>query len=129
MFVVLALINKCKGMGQIGISTWTGESGKKYEFADYDLDTVFNENVEGNYIFAKLGVNPGRITAIYIGEGMLKDRIEFRLNEGRVQCKGCDRVCVMQNGNKISRKFIEDDLLASNPDAYEPKGCNIRIGG
>ena len=116
-------------MGQIGTSTWTGESGKKYEFVDFDLDTVFNENVEGNYIFARPSINPMRLTAIYIGEGILKNRIGFRLNEGRVQSKGCDRVCVMRNSDEDSRKQIEDDLLASNPDVYEPKGCNIRVGG
>ena len=42
-------------MTNYGISTWTGASGKKYEFETYSLDTKFKENIEGNYIFAKSG--------------------------------------------------------------------------
>lgn len=115
-------------MTNYGISTWTGASGKKYEFETYSLDTKFKENVEGNYIFAKPG-SDNRIYAVYIGEGILKDRIEYRLQDGQVQKKGCDRVCVMLNDNEQERKRIETDLLASNINAYEPLGCNIKIGG
>lgn len=115
-------------MVNYGISIWTGKSGEKYEFEMYSLDTVFKEEIEGNYIFAKPG-NNGRIYAVYIGEGILKDRIEFRIDEARVQEKGCDRVCVMVNADKENRKYIEEDLLASNTDAYEPIGCNVKIGG
>lgn len=115
-------------MKDFGISTWTGKSGAKYEFETYSLDAKFNEKVEGNYIFAKPNAD-GRIYAVYIGEGNLKDRIDFRIREGKVQEKGCDRVCVMVNANEKNRKFTEEDLLASNTNAYEPIGCNIKIGG
>lgn len=33
------------------------------------------------------------------------------------------------NADEVSRKLIEEDLLASNPEAYEPIGCNIKVGG
>ena len=42
-------------MKDYGVSTWTGKSGKKYEFETYSLDTEFNPGIEGNYIFAKPG--------------------------------------------------------------------------
>ena len=115
-------------MKDYGVSTWTGKSGKKYEFETYSLDTEFNPGIEGNYIFAKPGGDE-KIYAVYIGEGILKDRIEFRIDEEKVQPKGCDRVCVMVNPNAKSRKFIEEDLLASNINSYEPIGCNKKIGG
>ncbi|WP_125910908.1 hypothetical protein [Bacteroides timonensis] len=111
-----------------GIYTWTGGSGKKYEFETYSLDAEFVPGIEGNYIFAK-PIGDGKIRAVYIGEGVLKDRIEFRINEGRVQPKGCDRVCVMVNPDAANRKFIEEDLLSSNTNAYAPLGCNIKVGG
>ena len=69
------------------------------------------------------------IAPIYIGEGVLKDRIAFRINGGRVQKKGCNCFCALANEDEASRKFIEDDLLAACPQSYEPIGCNIRIGG
>lgn len=116
-------------MSIVGESTWIGASGKKYTFTDHSLDTVFDENIKGNYIFAKPSNIPNRLTAVYIGEGELKDRIEFRINEMEVLSKGCDRVCVMVNANERYRKEIESDLLASNTAAYAPTGCNIKKGG
>lgn len=117
---------------KIGSFIWTGASGARYEMDAFDLNTSVNPTIQGNYIFGKLYVNESgqqKIKAIYIGEGILKDRIEFRINEGRVQSKGCNCFCAMINNDEKRRKQIEDDLLASNPDAYEPIGCNIKIGG
>ncbi len=116
-------------MGKCGTSNWVGKSGEKYTFDTYTLDTVFNGGIESNYIFAKPAKDQNVIYPIYIGEGILKDRIEYRINEGRVQQKGCDRVCIMRNNSERSRKFIEGDLLAAFPSAYEPLGCNIKKGG
>lgn len=116
-------------MGKIRDYKWKGKSGKVYSFDAYTLDTAFSEGVDGNYIFAKPISGSESIRAVYIGEGTLKERIAFRINEGRVQEKGCDRVCVMMNSSEESRKQIEEDLLANNITAYEPIGCNIKIGG
>ena len=115
-------------MKDYGVSTWTGKSGKKYKFETYSLDVVLNANILGNYIFAK-PKNDGLIHAVYIGEGVLKDRVEFRIKEVRIHKKVSDRICVMANADEVSRKLIEEDLLASNPEAYEPIGCNIKVGG
>lgn len=116
-------------MGKIGTYTWTGVSGRKYVMDAYTLDTQFIEGIEGNYVFAKPGNNEGHIDAVYIGEGKLKDRIEFRINDGCVLRKGADRVCVRVEGNEQIRKSIEDDLLEANTCAYAPIGCNVKIGG
>jgi hypothetical protein len=116
-------------MSKIGESTWTGASGKKYGFVDYTLNTVFTDEIEGNYVFAKPGAVQNRIKAVYIGEGVLKDRIEFRIHQKEILDKQCDRVCVMINRDESLRKEIETDLLAANPDAYAPIGCNIKPGG
>lgn len=115
-----------------GIFSWRGASGQLYEMAAYSLDAkVINDKICGNYIFGELYYEGGvaKIRAIYIGEGVLKDRIEYRINEGRVQEKGCNCFCAMINEDEKSRKAIESDLLAANENAYEPIGCNIKIGG
>lgn len=118
---------------EYGSFTWIGASGRKYKMEAYSLDIDVNPDVCGNYIFGELyhddTDNLDKIRAIYIGEGKLNDRICFRINEGRVQQKGCNCFCAMVNENEKSRKEIEDDLLAANPNAYEPEGCNIKIGG
>lgn len=117
---------------EYGTFTWTGASGRKYTMEAYSLDTRVNPDVYGNYIFGELyrdTDNFYKIKAIYIGEGNLNDRICFRINEGRIQRKGCNCFCAMVNEDEKSRKEIEDDLLAANPNAYEPEGCNIRTGG
>lgn len=114
---------------KIGTYTWTGASGIKYEMDAYTLDTKFKDGIEGNYIFAKPRDNGGHIDAVYIGEGKLKDRIEFRINDGCVLRKGADRVCVRVESDEQTRKAIEDDLLEANTCAYAPTGCNIKIGG
>ena len=111
---------------------WKGASGAVYEMAAFGLDVNVKPDIEGNYVFGELyddSTGALKIRAIYIGEGILKDRIEFRIREGRVQKKGCNCVCMMINTDEKSRKQIEDDLLAANPNAYEPDGCNIKIGG
>jgi hypothetical protein len=116
---------------ETGTSKWIGISGIVYEFTDYTLDTVFRENVIGNYAFSnKIPKEEGyTLNPIYIGEGVLKDRISFRLNEGKVQEKRCN--CVSVRILKIGEdsKQIEEDLLAAYPAAYIPTGCNIKEGG
>lgn len=115
-----------------GTFIWIGASGKAYEMNAWSLDVSITPGICGNYIFGEMYRNEDgrlKIKAIYIGEGNLKDRIDFRINEGRVQRKGCNCFCAMVNENEESRKAIEEDLLAANPDSYEPIGCNIRIGG
>lgn len=117
---------------KIGNFNWTGASGQIYNMDAYSLDTLVNPDICGNYIFGELYSNESGeqfIRPIYIGEGILRDRINYRINEGRVQRKGCNCFCAMINENEEGRKAIEDDLLAACPQSYEPTGCNIRTGG
>lgn len=116
----------------LGPFDWKGASGETYTMDAYTLDTEVNPEVCGNYIFGRLYKDEKgqqHIAPIYIGEGVLKDRISFRINEGRVQAKGCNCFCAIVTEDEARRKFIEEDLLAACPQAYEPVGCNIRIGG
>ena len=118
-------------MSQDGKSSWIGKSGNVYEFYDYTLDTVFVKDIVGNYIFSKNIIDGGRekLYPIYIGEGVIKDRIEFRINEGKVLEKGCDYVSVRLLEKEENSKQIEEDLLAAYPTAYDPIGCNLKKGG
>ncbi len=108
-------------------STWIVSNNKSYTFKDYSIDHVFDDKLVGNYIFAKRYNN--RLKAIYIGEGEIKNRVSYRINDGCVIRKGADVICVMENYNESSRKQIESDLLATNIDSYSPTGCNIKFGG
>jgi hypothetical protein len=81
----------------------------------------------GNYIFSRR--NGNMLYPVYIGEGMIKDRIVFRINEGKIQEKGCTCVSVRLLNDGEDSKQIEEDLLAVNPLSYEPTGCNIKQGG
>lgn len=114
---------------KLGKFKWTGASGKVYRMEAFSLDTVVKPGISGNYVFGELNEDGTKIRAIYIGEGNLQDRINFRIREGRVQEKGCNCFCAMINEDEDSRKEIEDDLLASNPNSNEPIGCNIKPGG
>jgi hypothetical protein len=117
---------------KIGISTWKGKSGIVYEFTDYEPETIFKEGVTGNYIFSKKTVKEEgySLQPVYIGEGVLKDRIAYRLNEGEVQKKGCNCISVRVLNAGESSKQIEEDLLAACSCAYASNGgCNKKEGG
>ena len=118
-------------MGFVSKSKWIGKSGRVYVFDDYSLDTVFVENLTGNYIFSKWATDNGKtvLNPVYIGEGVIKDRIEFRVKEGKIQKKGCNCVSVKLLEKGEDSKKIEEDLLAEYLSAYEPVGCNIKAGG
>jgi hypothetical protein len=118
-------------MGRIGNSTWAGKSGIIYDFVDYDLNISFEDDAKGNYIFSKEIMREGKLslTPVYIGEGVIRERIEYRINEGRIQMKGCSCVSIRRLNKGEDSKQIEEDLLAAHPSSYEPTGCNIKQGG
>ncbi len=106
---------------------WQGGSGKHYSFTIFSIETDFNPNQDGNYIFAKqtqTGWN-----AIYIGEGDLQTRVHDKEHRGCVIKKGATHIHAHLNKNEKKRKDEEVDLLAYNSEAYHPIGCNIKIGG
>ena len=52
--------------GQVKTCTWTGISGKQYEYGIYPIGTSFVAK-PGNYVHAKVS-GLGRWSAVYIGE-------------------------------------------------------------
>ncbi len=106
---------------------WAGDSDKTYTYYIKTIDFDFEEKQDGNYIFCKL-VN-GNWTPLYIGEGDLKDRTQFRINDGCVIRKGASHIHAHLNSSNRARLDEEDDLLENHPESYAPTGCNIRKGG
>ncbi len=107
--------------------TWSGGSGKVYEYEIFPINIEFNPNQNGNYIFAKQ-TQTGWNT-VYIGDGDIKARTESHKNNGCVTRKGATHVHTHINGSEVSKKQEESDLLARHIEAYEPTGCNVKIGG
>jgi len=105
---------------------WQGASGKQYTYYAYSLPCSF-EQKKGNYIFARIGA--GKWVPIYIGEGDLKDRISNPDQAACITSKGASHIHVHSESNEQSRKAEESDLLAGNPEAYVPTGCNVKPGG
>ena len=93
-------------------STWTGKSGKKYEYETYSMNTTWND-VPGNYIFAK-EAPPGSWEALYIGQTeSFKDRLP---NHEALPCVGQNggtHVHARKNEGKQARLDEEADLLAN----------------
>lgn len=106
---------------------WHGATGQSYTYHIYDIDFSPAENQDGNYIFARK-VNNGW-EAVYVGEGDIKDRKQAHLSDGCVTRKGATHFHCHRNSNGQPRKSEEADVLAGNPEAYAPTGCNEKEGG
>lgn len=88
--------------------TWTGKSGKRYEYTVHGLNTTWNE-VAANYIFAN-----GSYQALYVGEtGNLKERMA---NHEKMQCaerNGVTHICSHTNSaGQAARRAEEQDIIA-----------------
>lgn len=107
--------------------TWTGISGKQYQFGVYPKDTKFKE-LDGNYIFAKETLSGWK--AVYIGEGDLKTRTQDPEHLKCAESKGFTHYHVHININEESRKLEETDLIHGNNEClYEYGGCNKTADG
>jgi hypothetical protein len=107
---------------------WVGISGKSYTYYVHSLPSNFNVNQDGNYIFTKTENN--KWVPIYIGQGDLGDRITT--NHHKANCilkKGATHVHAHLNARLQDRLAEEQDLLAAYSQAYEPIGCNEKVGG
>ena len=94
--------------------TWTGHSGRKFDFELYTIDTVFNA-VPACYIFARESA-PRSWQAIYIGETSdLSTRFLTHHKMPCIQLYGATHICVYTNGmsNYISRYYLERDLVTN----------------
>lgn len=106
---------------------WTGGSGQQYGFFLYPLPYACNPNQDGNYIFVRHdGV---KWLAVYIGQGDMQDRIAAGQKDACIKSKATHIYVRLTPGGEAVRKQIESDLLAANPEAYVPTGCNVKVGG
>ncbi len=115
-------------MASTGTCEWAGASGTKYTYHVYTNPPNFNANQDGNYIYTKL-VN-GFWIPVYIGEGCLSDRCCDNHHKSKdIAKKGATHVHAHKVSGQSTRRAEERDLLANFPNAYEPVGCNEKIGG
>ena len=96
-------------MAQIETVTFTGSSGKTYEFTAYTADTNFKA-IGAVYIFTK---EENRVyKLLYVGQ---TDNLGRRIpNHEKWPCArryGVDSICVLVVRSLLSRRQIEDDLL------------------
>ena len=106
---------------------WLGASGARYKYYVYELSRELDPGQEGNYIFARQIT--GGWEAVYVGQGRLQARKTTGLNGGCVTQKGATHFHCHLNPDESARLAEEGDVLAGNPEAYEPRGCNRKEGG
>lgn len=106
---------------------WQGASGHRYTYYIHDMSFDPNAGQDGNYIFARQ-VSSGW-EAVYVGQGDVKDRKNAAINEGCVDEKGATHFHCHIHSVESDRRAEERDVLAGNPEAYVPTGCNEKTGG
>ena len=106
---------------------WHGGTGQGYTYGVYGLNWPPAANQDGNYVFAK-EVQDGW-EAVYIGQGDLKTRRAAHLNDVCVTRKGATHFHCNLKRDESARLAEEADMLNGNSEAYEPIGCNERLGG
>ena len=117
-------------MAKIGEVTWTGKSGKAYDYGVYLMPVDFEPEQKGNYIYCRIEAGQ-RWIPVYIGEGDLKKRGDVA-NHHQGECikgKGATHFHAHLNAVVEDREAEEEDLLAAYPVAYKPNGCNEKEGG
>lgn len=108
---------------------WTGAGGAEYTFFVYALPANPNPGQDGNYIYTKLNAS-GQWVPIYIGEGDLGERSGPGHHKAAcIRQKGATHFHCHLNSDATARRQEETDLLARYTNAYEPSGCNGRVGG
>ena len=93
--------------------TWTGSSGKKYEFETFPVGTQFN-HVSGVYIACRRLIT-GNFEALYVGEAQsLFDRINSgAANHDGLKCasrNGMTHICALVISSNAERLRVETDL-------------------
>jgi hypothetical protein len=115
--------------GEHPICTWTGASGKQYQFYVWPRHPDVNADQMGNYIYTKIN-DKNEYVPIYIGEGDLS--VRCTKNHHQIKCidsKGATSVHLVLCAKEADRLAMERDLLAGYPQAYAPTGCNVKEGG
>ncbi len=92
--------------------TWTGLSGKVYEYNIYPISDNWND-IAGNYIFAKES-SPHKWEAVYIGETeSFKDRLPSHNELPCVKRNGGTHIHAHTNQDGQARLDEEADLIAT----------------
>jgi hypothetical protein len=116
-------------MSDIPTCNWVGASGTSYTYYIYALPASFGPDQPGNYIYAKLN-SEGKWVPVYIGEGDLADRSGSGHHKAEcIKRKGATHFHCHKNASEENRKKEEADLLLRYTNAYEPDGCNEKVGG
>ena len=93
--------------------TWTGDSGKKYEYYITPIDTEWKD-APGNYIFAK-ETEPHKWEAVYIGQTeSFKDRLPDHNELPCILDNGGTHIHTHINRDKQARLDEEADLLENH---------------
>lgn len=107
---------------------WIGASGKHYSYSVYPLPASFKPNQSGNYIYVKVdGQNQWH--PVYIGQGDLHDRASTHHQADCLRLKHATHFHCHTTQSERDRLAEESDLLAGYSQAYQPTGCNQRLGG
>ena len=103
-------------MADQGTITWPGESGQKYRYWIYDIDTTFNP-APANYIFARK-TETGAFAPIYIGQtGDISERFDNHHKMPCIKQHGATHIHVHKSDDDEKIRMAEEsDLIAKwNP--------------
>lgn len=115
-------------MSQTTTCDWIGASGTRYAYYVYPFPAAFGANQPGNYIYARTN-SVGQWVPVYIGQGDLNDRAQGHHQAGCIRANGATHFHCHKNASEATRLSEERDLLARYTNAYQPTGCNERVGG
>lgn len=119
-----------QGIGTSTVATcdWIGRSGTRYRYWTYPLPVRFTAGQIGNYIYAKKNL-AGQWVPVYVGQGDLDSRANNHHQGLCIRQKGATHFHCNKNESEIKRRAEERDLLGNYTQAYQPVGCNERLGG
>jgi hypothetical protein len=115
-------------MSDVQPCDWRGQSGQVDRYWTYPLPASFNASQDGNYIFTSLDASR-RWVPIYFDQANVNDRANSHHQAACLRARGATHFHCHLNPAERDRLAEEADLLASFTQAYQPTGCNERVGG
>ena len=98
---------------------WVGQSGTKYKYWIYDLDTK-HDPVPANYVFAK-ETEKGKFRPIYIGQtNDISERFDCHHKWPCIVKNGATHICAHKSSEDERERLAEESDLIKN---YNPV-CN-----
>lgn len=112
-------------MAKLATAEFQGQTGNKYSFNVYGLDTNFKQ-VGAVYCFTKRTINKdgiGEHDIIYVGiTNDLSVRFDDHHKQECINRNGANCICVHQEDSEEERKKTEEDLIQK----FKPK-CNDNL--